>query len=192
MRSIFCETVFSCHMHCNNVITSRKRTFYDNHSSLFEHTTNNSSGNNIASWMLNDHKYFALFIYILWFNVIFWSYTQQPLTSACNVPSSCTPLNVMPLSCCQEMLPQSFENSAKLKFFPKLSPLLANHLYISCSKTILCVSAWFYRSGLFNAGLMGEKNSLAEIFGNLWWIYTIDFSDQNAKLRHPVLEMNYK
>ena len=39
---------------------------------------------------------------------------------------------------------------------------------------------------------MGEKNSLAEIFGNLWWIYTIDFSDQNAKLRHPVLEMNYK
>ena len=112
--------------------------------------------------MLNDHKYFALFIYILWFNVIFWSYTQQPLTSACNVPSSCTPLNVMPLSCCQEMLPQSFENSAKLKFFPKLSPLLAKHLYISCSKTILCVSAWFYRSVLFNAGLKDIPYSRAK------------------------------
>ena len=142
-----------------------------------------------CSTIINILLYSFIFYDLMSF---FQSYTQQPLTSACNVPSSCTPLNVMPLSCCQEMLPQSFENSAKLKFFPKLSPLLANHLYISCSKTILCASAWFYRSGLFNAGLMGEKNSLAEIFGNLWWIYTIDFSDQNAKLRHPVLEMNYK
>ena len=90
------------------------------------------------------------------------------------------------LSCCRETLPKSFENSAKggpqgkftlsskFKFFRKSSHLMANFLYISYLKTVLCWRPWFYHSALINEGHFWAKKTchtagsenffLAEIF----------------------------
>ena len=73
------------------------------------------------------------------------------------------------LPCCRETLPQSFENSAKggpqanfllrskFKFFPKPSHLMANFLYISYLKTVLCCCVRFSHSALFNTGHFWAK-----------------------------------
>ena len=68
------------------------------------------------------------------------------------------------LPCCRETLPQSFGNSAKggpqgnfllrskFKFIPKPSHMMANFLYISYLKTVLCYCARFSHSELFKTG----------------------------------------
>ena len=92
----------------------------------------------------------------------------RPLKSACKVFSSYAVL--LPRNADSKFWkfskggPQEkFSLSSKFKFFPKSSHLMANFLYISYLKTVLCWRAWFYHSALINEGhFWAKKNAIQQ------------------------------